>query len=136
MSYLSWHWRMMQKFKESLSCDFKYDMKNLVNFYPPYHLKVKKFHFDGLFLSKVYEVWAKKKYRSHLSWHWTVMQIWINPDLVVSKMAWGIGWTFTKALKSLKNFTLMGSFCPKHNYVSVGNFRGNLCHDTEGWCKI
>ena len=40
-------------------------------------------------------------------------KIWINPDLVVSKMAWVIGWTFIKALKNLKNCTLMGSFCPK-----------------------
>ena len=29
-------------------------------------------------------------------------KIWINPDLVVWKMAWGIGWTFIRALKSLK----------------------------------
>ena len=48
------------KFKEKLTCDFKYDMRNLVNFNPPNHWKVQKFHFDGLFLSKVYEVWAKK----------------------------------------------------------------------------
>ena len=26
----------------------------------PNHSKVQKFHFDGLFLSKVYDVWAKK----------------------------------------------------------------------------
>ena len=36
-------------------------------------------------------------------------KIWINPDLVVSKMAWGIGWTFIRALKRLKNFTLTAS---------------------------
>ena len=28
--------------------------------FSPNHSKVQKFHFDGLFLSKVYEVWAKK----------------------------------------------------------------------------
>ena len=55
--------------------------------FSPNHSKVKKFHFDGLFLSKVYEAWAKKMQRSYLSWHWTLIQIWINPDLVVSKMA-------------------------------------------------
>ena len=37
-------------------------------------------------------------------------KIWINPDLVVSKMAWGIGWTFITALKSLKNCTLRALF--------------------------
>ena len=28
--------------------------------FSPNHPKVWKFHFDGLFLSKVYEAWAKK----------------------------------------------------------------------------
>ena len=48
------------KFKEKLNCDFKYVMRNLVNFNLPNHSKVRKFHFDVLFLSKVYEVLAKK----------------------------------------------------------------------------
>ena len=48
------------KFKEKLTCDFKYDMRNLVNFNLPNHSKVQTFNFDGLFLSKVYEVSAKK----------------------------------------------------------------------------
>ena len=48
------------------------------------HSKVRKFHFDGPFLSKEYSVWAKK-YRGVVfhdteQWHKT----WINPDLVVS----------------------------------------------------
>ena len=51
-------------------------------------------------------------------------KIWINPYLVVSKMAWRIGWTFIRAFKSLKNCTLMGSFCPKHIMFQLGNFRG------------
>ena len=39
-----------------------------------------------------------------------------KPYLAVSKLAWGIGWTFIRAPKSLKNCTLMGSFCPKHSF--------------------
>ena len=62
------------KFKEKLTCDLKYDMRNLVNFNLPNHWKVQKFNFNGLFLSKVYEVWAKKIQRSYLSWYWTVIQ--------------------------------------------------------------
>ena len=46
---------------------------------------------------------------------------------MVSKLAWGIGWTFIKAHKSLKICTLMGSFCPKRN-VSARKF---MCHDNE-----
>ena len=71
--------------KEKLTCGFKYDMRNLVN------------------LSKVYKVWAKK-YKGvifHGTDHWC--KIWINPDVGVSKMAWGIGWTlFIRASKILK----------------------------------
>ena len=68
--------------------------KNWFGEFSSNHSKVQKFHFDGVFLSKVYEVWAKKLQRIYLSWHWTVMQNVKNPDLVVSKMTWGIGWTF------------------------------------------
>ena len=35
-------------------------------------------------------------------------------------------WTFIRATKSLKNFTLMGSFCPKHIMFQLENFR-ELC---------
>ena len=48
------------------------------------HEKVWKFYFNGLFLSKVYKVWAKKyrwaifhdteQWCNYLSWHWRVMQ--------------------------------------------------------------
>ena len=38
------------------------------------HSKVQKFLFNGLFLSKVYEIWPKKMQRSYLLWQWTVMQ--------------------------------------------------------------
>ena len=71
--------------------------------FSPNHSKVQKFHSEGLFLSKVYEAWAKKIQRSYLSWQRTVMQNLKNPDLVVSEIAWGNGWTFIiRATKSLK----------------------------------
>ena len=44
-----------------------------------------------------------KKHRGvifHETEQWCI--IWINPDLVVSKLAWGIGWTYIRATKSLK----------------------------------
>ena len=105
-----------------MTCSFKYDMKDLVNF----HLttpKSKNFTSVGYFYPKYME-FELKKYRGvifHDTKQWC--KIWINPDLVVSKMAWGIGWTFIRAFKSLKNWTLMGSFCLKH--VSVGTFQRN-----------
>ena len=88
------------------------------------HWKVWKFHFDGLFLSNVFKVWAKK-------YRWVIFpdteqwsKIWINSDLAVSKMAWGIGLTFIRALKSLKNCTLMGSFCQEHIMFQLETLRG------------
>ena len=52
------------KFKEKLTCGFKYDMRNMANFHPS---KVQKFHFGGIFLSKIYEVLAKKIQKIYLS---------------------------------------------------------------------
>ena len=58
-----------------------------------------------------------------------------KPDeLGVSEMAfgeWGIGQNFIRTLKSWKNCTLMGSFCPKNIIFKLENFRGIMCHDTE-----
>ena len=62
-------------------------------------------------------------------------KIWMNLDLVVSKMTWWIGWIFIKPLKSLENCTLMGLFYLKHIMFQLENFRGIMCHDTESWCK-
>ena len=47
------------KIKEKLTCGFKYDYVEFGGFSSS-HSKVQKLHFNGLFLSKVYEVWPKK----------------------------------------------------------------------------
>ena len=64
----------MQSLKEKLTCGFKYDMRNLVNFHP--------------------------------------------------------------TTQKSKNFTLMGSFCPKYLRFELKKYRGVIFHDTEQWCKI
>ena len=107
------------KFKEKLICSFKHDIRNLVNF----HSIIEKS--ENCFLFKV-SMFEQKKYKGvmfHDTEQWC--KIWINLDLVVSKLAWGIGWTFIKAHKSLKICTLMGSFCPKHNN-SARKFQRNF----------
>ena len=104
--------------------------------FSPNHPKVQKFHFDGLFLSKVYEVWGKKIQRSYLSWHWTVMQNLnkLRPCGFKNGMR---NWeNFDESTQSLKTCTLMGSFFQKHIMFQLENFRGIICHDIEGWCKI
>ena len=118
------------KFKEQFTCGFKHDLRNLVNFHPTTQTSWSFFELDSFYPK--YARFELQKYR------WFIFQdpeqwckIWIKLDLVVSKMAWGIGWTFIRALKSLKNCTLMGCFCPKHRMFQLENFRGIKCHDTE-----
>ena len=43
------------KFKEELTCQFKIDMRNLTNFDPSTR-KSQNMHFNGLLLTKVYNV--------------------------------------------------------------------------------
>ena len=109
------------KFKEKLKCGFKYDMKDIVNF--PKYIR-----------------FELEKIQSYLSWNWTVMQKSNKScDLGVSEMAFGelgIGWNFIRALKSLRNCTLMGSFSPKNIIFKLENFRVIMCHETESWCKF
>ena len=84
-----------------LTWGFKYEMWNLVNFHSTTQ-KSKNFTSMGSFFPN-YMSFELKKYRGvifHDTEQWC--KIWINPDLVVSKMPWGIGWTFIKAPKSLK----------------------------------
>ena len=97
---------------KKMTCSFKYDISNFVNFHPTTQ-KFQNFNSMGYFCSK-YMMFEVKKCGGvifHDTEQWR--KIWINPDLLVSKMAWGIGWTFIIALKNLKKCTLMDSFCLK-----------------------
>ena len=120
------------KVKEKLTCGFKYEKRNLVNFHETIH-SAWKCYFDGLEGLR----FKLQKHRGvifHDTEQWC--NIWINSDLVASKIAWWIGWTFIRALKSLKKCTLMSSFWPKHIMFQLENFRGIMCQDTEGWSKV
>ena len=126
--------RSHAKFKESLTYGFKYDMRKLVNFHPTTQ-KSENFTSICSFCPK-YVRFKLKKYRGvifHDIKQWC--KTWINPDPVVSKMACGIEWTSIRALKSLKNCTLM-VFLSQHIMFQLENFRGIMCRETEGWCKI
>ena len=81
-SYISWQQRMVQSLNKNWLLVPKLAWGIWSVFTQP--LKSPKISLRWAILSKVYKVWAQ---RSYLSWHWTVMQNWINPDLVVSKMA-------------------------------------------------
>ena len=54
---------------------------------------------------------------------------------VVSKMI-KVWWILGRVLKSLKSFTLIGSFCAKYINFELKKYRGVTFHETEEWCKI
>ena len=56
--------------------------------------------------------------------------------LVVCKMTWTIWQIFTKAHKSLKIETFIGSFYPKQKMYDLKIYKGVMCYDNEDWCKI
>ena len=100
-------------------------MKNFMSFYPTTQ-KSENFSSLGSFCPKYMKIWDKK-YRGvifHDTGQWC--KIWINPDLVVSKMAWGIGWTFIRAHKSKKLY-VDGFFCQKHLILQQENSASQKC---------
>ena len=105
-----------------IDLSFQNYIRNLTNF--DRALKpLKKFHFNGVLLSKVYNFWAKKVQRSYVSWHWRVMQNLEKNWHAVWKMTWRIWQIFTRALESLKIGTLMGSFYPKLKMFQLKSYR-------------
>ena len=84
-SYVSWQWRMMQKLKRNWLVSSKLTwgiwriltqaLKNLKNL-----------HFNGLLLTKVYNVWAKKVQRSYVWLHSRLIQSLKENWLVLPKI--------------------------------------------------
>ena len=72
------------KIEEELTCCFETDMRNLTNLTGALG-SLKNLHFNGLLVTKI-----KTVLRSHLSWHWRVMQNLKKSWLVAWKMTWGI----------------------------------------------
>ena len=61
------------RFKEQLTCDFKYDMMNFMNFHPTTQ-KSRNLTLMGHFWPKYIKFELKKIQRTYLSWHWTVIK--------------------------------------------------------------
>ena len=64
-------------------CRFKIDIRNLTNFDLQ---SLKSFHFNGLLLSRVYILWAKKVERIYLWWNSRGIQNLERNRLVLSKL--------------------------------------------------
>ena len=127
--YLPWHSRMMQNLKKKLHV-----FSNMTwGTWWIYTQPLKSVKISCLEYAR-FEV---RKYRGVIfpdTEQWC--KIWINPDLAILKMAWGIGWTFIRVLKSLKNCILICYFFPVHTMFQLENLWGIMCHGTEEWCKI
>ena len=82
------------KFEEELTCLFKIDTTiwRILTRALGY---LKKLYFNGLLLTKLDDVWAKKVQKRYLWWHWRLMQNLKENLLVLSKMTRGIWKTFT-----------------------------------------
>ena len=111
-SFVSWQWRVTQKFKRNWLVVLKLTWTSQILTWTLEKSK-KGFCFNWLLVTKVYIVWAIKVQRSYLSWHWGVMQTLKKDWPVVWKKTWENWQIFTRALESVKIRTLMGSFCPK-----------------------
>ena len=117
-------WDITLIYFQRLVVSNKYDLKNMLNFHPNTQTS-KNFTSMGFFCPK-YMRFKLKKYRGVIFYDTEQLcKTWINPHLVVLKMAWGIGWTFIRALKSLKNCTYDGLFLAKAYNVSVRIFQRN-----------
>ena len=95
---VSWHWGVMQYFKEKLARGLKKDIRKLVNFHASSR-KLGNLYFDGLLLSNDYKVLEEKNQRRYASWHWRVMKVWWKTDSWFQK--WGIWQILMRAVASL-----------------------------------
>ena len=110
--YVKLQWRMMQ----TLNGNWLVVSKLTWGIWRIFTRAFKSFidlHFNGFFLNKVCNVLSKKVQRIYVSWYWRVMGNLKKKWLQVWKMTRGIWKSFTRALKSLKIVSLMGSFYPK-----------------------
>ena len=117
------------KFGEESTCRFKIDIRNLTNF--TWALKsLKDFHFNGLFLRKVYTVWAKKS-TEELSF-----MTWKSDAEFEQKLTCCL----QNDIRNLANFHQSTWKCQNWNFdgillPKVENLWGVMCYDNEEWYK-
>ena len=88
-------------------------------------------HCNEILFNKVYNVWAKKKYREVLfdgTEYWC--NIWQKTDLCFQK------WLSPGHVQKSKNWDFNGILLSKVEMYELKIYRGVLCHDNEEWWKI
>ena len=106
------------KFGKELTCQFKIDMRNLTNFDPSTR-KSQNLHFNGLLLTKVYNVGAKKVQGSYFWWHWIFMQNLWKTDFCFQKWHEEFGKCSPEHLKVSKFGLWWDSFIQSRKCVSL-----------------
>ena len=115
------------KIEEELTCQFKTHLRNLTNLTQAFK-NLKNLHFHGLFLNKIYIVWAKKSTVGVMfdgTEYWC--NIWRKTDLC-----------FKNDMRNLANFhqSMFGSLKIVTLMYELKIYRGVLRHDNEEWYKI
>ena len=106
-SYLSWNWRGIQNLERNPLVVSKL-ANGIWQILTRAVESLKNVHFNGLLLSKVYIVWAKKVQTSYVSWNRREIQNLERNPLVLWKLAYGIWQILTREVESLKSFHFNG----------------------------
>ena len=96
---MPWRWRMMQNLKRNSLFSSNWH-EEFDKFWPRALKNLKNLYFNGLLLTKVYNVWARKKYRGAICGHRRLMKNLKKNGLVLSKMTWRIWQIFVYRLKN------------------------------------
>ena len=122
----------MQSFKKKTVSWFQKRPEKFAEF-SPNHSKVQKFLLNGLFLSEVYGVGAKKMYRG-LIFHDTEQwyKLFINSHGLINDEELG---ELSLEQSKFEKLFIHGLFFVKRMFQPK-NFRGFMWHDTERWSKI
>ena len=123
------------KFEKKLTLGSNNNMRNFVNFNAG-SSKSENLHFDVKRLSKVYYVWSKK----------STGELWVTTLKNDAKFEEELTCVLKSDMRNLTNFdsklenlkicTLMSSLWAKYTIFALKNYRGVMCHETEGWCSI
>ena len=93
-------------------------------------------HLDGFFLSKSYNVSAKKSTKE-------LFLMTLKSDAKFKeRLTCGFKYDMRDLVnlhpttQKSENFFSMGSFCPKYTELELQKYRGVIFYGTEQWCKI
>ena len=122
-------------FEEELTCRFKIDMGNLMNFLIQALKCLENFHFKGFFWTK-YILFELKQYRGvifHDTKEWC--KIWGKTDLLFEKWHKKFGEFSPEHLKVSKLGLWWDLFVQSRKMYKFKIYKGVMCHNNEEWYK-